>query len=118
MDIDRFTAVLLLSHEPPPQLDMQAEIALWDAHLAHLAKLHDAGHLLAAGPLPGETGRRFRGLCIFKEGPEEARALQEQDPAVRAGVFVFEVLPWMVPRGGMRFSPTRYPHSSAEAEGD
>jgi uncharacterized protein len=45
MEFDEFTIALLVSG-PTPNSD-----ALQDAHLAHLASLHDAGSLLAAGPL-------------------------------------------------------------------
>jgi uncharacterized protein YciI len=118
MEFDRYTIALLILRDDAPKLDEPALDALQDAHLAHLAKLHEAGHLLAAGPLPGPSDRRLRGLCIFNGEPETARALEEQDPMVRAGRFAVEVLPWMVPRGAKQFSPTRFPHSAAEAEGD
>jgi hypothetical protein len=118
MEFDAYSIVLLLLRDDAPRLDPKTEDALQDAHLAHLAALHEAGHLLAAGPLSGNRERRLRGLCIFKGGMVEARVLEEEDPFVRAGVFALEVLPWTVPRGAMRFSPARFPHSSAEAEGD
>jgi hypothetical protein len=86
--------------------------------MAHLADLHEAGYLVAAGPLLGDD--RFRGLSILSVGPEQARTLKEQDPAVRAGRFLVEVLPWIVPAGTMTFSPTRFPRSmnEAQSEGD
>jgi uncharacterized protein len=49
--------------------------------------------------------------------PEEARALAEADPAVRAGRFEVVVMPWRVPAGAVRFSPTRFPHSVADVLG-
>ncbi len=98
-----------------PRLDEAAAAALQDAHLAYLAELHEAGHLLAAGPLSDDA---FRGLSILNVGPDEARRLKEQDPAVRAGRFSLNVIPWMVPAGAVSFSPTRFPHSIAEAQGD
>ena len=115
MEFDQFTVVLLLTPPDAPKLDDEAADSLQDAHLDHLATLHESGKLLAAGPLPGEPGRRFRGLSLFGTGPDEARALAEQDPAVRAGQFEFEVLPWVVPGGAMRFDQSaRFPHSAAE----
>lgn len=100
-----------------PQLDEKAEAALQNAHMAYLAELHEAGHLLAAGPLLGAPNREFRGLSILNVGPEQARALKEQDPAVRAGRYSVTILPWMVPGGAMAFSATRFPLSMAEAMG-
>ena len=115
MDFDRFTIVLLILRPDAPQLDEEAADALQDAHMAYLAELHEAGYLLAAGPLSDET---FRGLSILNVPPERARELKEQDPAVRAGRFSVEVIPWMVPAGAISFSPTRFPRSMAEASGD
>jgi uncharacterized protein YciI len=115
VQFDRFTIVLLILRPDAPQLDDDAAAALQDAHLAHLAALHEAGHLLAAGPLSDE---KFRGLSILNVDPERAHELSEQDPAVRAGRFSVKVIPWMVPGGAVAFSPTRFPRSSAEAVGD
>jgi uncharacterized protein YciI len=114
VQFDSFTIVLLILRPDAPQLDDAAAVALQDAHLAHLADLHEAGHLPAAGPLSDEE---FRGLCIMSVGPERARELADQDPAVRAGRFSVEVIPWMVPGGAVAFSRTRFPRSSAEAAG-
>lgn len=115
IQFDRFTIALLILRPDAPQLDEEAAAALQDAHMAHLAKLHEAGYLLAAGPLFDDE---FRGLSILNVGPEEARALVEQDPAVRAGRFSVKVIPWMIPGGAMAFSPTRFPRSMAEAGAD
>jgi len=111
---DQFTVVLLMLRPDAPELDEAAATALQDAHLAFLAELHEAGHLLAAGPLSDDG---FRGLSILNAGPDEARRLTEQDPAVRAGRFALKVMPWMVPAGAVSFSPTRFPHTIAEARG-
>jgi uncharacterized protein len=115
VDFDRLTVVLKLLRPDAPELDEVASAALQDAHMAHLADLHDAGHLVAAGPLDDEE---YRGLSIFRVGPEEARELSEQDPAVRAGRLAIKAIPWILPAGAMTFSPTRFPRSMAEARGD
>ena len=115
MQFDQFTIALLILRPEAPELDDAAADALQDAHLAHLAELHEQGHLLAAGPLLGDDV--YRGLSILNVPPEEARRLKEADPAVRAGRYSVEVLPWMVPAGAITFSPTRFPHSVAEARG-
>lgn len=117
MEFDRYTIVLLLLRDDAPKLEPAAAEALQDAHLDHLAKLHEAGHVVAAGPTVGLEDRKIRGLTILDVSPEEARAMNEGDPAVRAGRFSLEILPWLVPRGAMSFSPVRFPHSLAEAEG-
>jgi uncharacterized protein YciI len=117
MDFDTFTIALLVLRPDAPQLDDEASAALQDAHMTHLAELHEAGHLLAAGPLLGGGDETFRGLSILKVDPEQALRLKQADPAVRAGRFSVKVLPWTVPSGAMAFSATRFPRSVAEALG-
>jgi uncharacterized protein YciI len=82
--------------------------------MAHLADLHEAGHLVAAGPLDDPD---FRGLSILTVDPERARELKEADPAVRAGRFSVRVMPWIVPHGALSFAPTRFPRSLADVAG-
>ena len=118
MEFDRFSIALLVLRPDRKPLDHEAEAALQDAHMAHLADLHEAGYLLAAGPLLGGSEEPFRGLTIMNVEPEKARLLKEHDPAVRAGRFSVKVLPWMVPRGAIHFSRTRFPRSIAEATAD
>jgi uncharacterized protein YciI len=115
VQLDRFTIALLILRPDAPKLDADSVTALQNAHMAHLADLHEAGHLLAAGPLFDE---RFRGLSILNVDPERALALKEADPAVKAGRFSVQVIPWMVPRGAISFSPTRFPRSVGEVAED
>jgi uncharacterized protein len=116
MDFDSFTIALLILRPDAPQLDEQASAALQDAHMTHLAELHEAGHLLAAGPLL-DPEKPFRGLAILNVDVARARELTQADPAVQAGRFSVELLPWMVPSKAMAFSPAHFPRSMAEAQG-
>lgn len=117
MNFDRYSMALLVQRADAPRLDQRAAGELQDAHMAHLAALHEAGHLLAAGPLLGGEDEPLRGLCILAVPPERAHELTAADPAVEAGRFSVTVLPWMVPAGAMAFAPTRFPRSMAEASG-
>jgi uncharacterized protein YciI len=66
---------------------------LQQGHMAHIGKMADSGKLLVAGPFTDNGD--LRGMLIFRvESPEEARALAEQDPAVKAGRLVLEWHPW------------------------
>jgi len=114
MEFDRFSIALLVLRPDRPRLDQEAEAELQDAHMAHLADLHEAGYLLAAGPLLGGSDEAFRGLTILNVEPEKARVLKEQDPAVKAGRFSVKILPWIVPRGAIHFSHAHFPRSMAE----
>ncbi len=111
MRFDLFTIALLTLRHDAPQLDEEAAAALQDAHLAYNADLHEAGHLLAAGPLRDE---RYRGLSVWSIEPERVQVLRGDDPAVRAGRLSADVLRWMVPNGTIAFSGTRLPRSVAE----
>jgi uncharacterized protein len=114
MEFDRFTISLLVLRPDAPRLGEAEENALQDAHMAHLARLHEKGVLLAAGPLLGSSDRDLRGLEIYKGSPEDVSKVADQDPAVQAGRFTHRFLPWMVPSGAMSFAKTRFPYSMAE----
>jgi uncharacterized protein YciI len=113
MDFDQFSIAILILRDDAPQLSEEEAARLQDAHMAHLADLHDAGHLLAAGPLLDD---RFRGLSILSVSPEVAKELKEADPAVLAGRFEVKVMPWIVPGGAVSFAKTIFPRSMSELE--
>jgi len=112
MEFDHLTVTLLVLRPDAPTLGEEAAAALQDAHMVHLADLHEQGHLLAAGPLSDE---KFRGLSILRVDVDEALRLREGDPAVQAGRYSVKAIPWTVPAGAMSFTPTRFPRSLAEA---
>ncbi len=104
MKFDRFTVALLILREDAPKLSEQEENGLQDAHMAHLAKLHEEGHILAAGPILGAEDREIRGLST----------LADQDPGVREGRYRHQLLDWVVPEGAVSLSRARFPRSMAE----
>ncbi len=116
MQFDRYTISLLLLRSDAPRFSEEEEAELQDAHMAHLADLHEAGHLLAAGPVLGKADRELRGFAILNVDPERARELKEQDPAVRAGRYRIEVYPWLLPAGLITFSAGQLPRSVAEVQ--
>lgn len=113
MDFDQLTVVLLVTPEHPPDLSEEEADRLQNAHLAHLADLHEQGVLLAAGPAGSwdEPRRHYRGVSLMRCSPDEALRLKGEDPAVQAGVFELVALPWMYPAGALSFSPTTFPRS-------
>ena len=71
-------------------------------HLAYLASLREAGHVVTNGPVLDQPDESLRGLTFFATGSlERARELAEADPAVRAGRLVVEVMTWWCPTGSM-----------------
>jgi uncharacterized protein YciI len=75
-------------------------VRLQEAHLANIRRLAEAGTLVVAGPF--SDGGPLRGVFVFKtETMEEAKALADTDPAVRAGRLALELHPWLVPVGAL-----------------
>lgn len=63
-------------------------------HFANIGRLANEGKLAVAGPF-GKNDRSWRGLYIFNVPTvEEAEKLVILDPAVKAGVFIYELTPW------------------------
>lgn len=66
-------------------------------HLAHLTQLGQEGKGLMGGPF--EDAGDLRGILVVTAGSiEEAMALEESDPAVKAGRLAIEAHPWMTAR--------------------
>lgn len=63
------------------------------AHLDNIGRLAEEGKLVLAGPFISKGD--LRGIYIFDvKTEEEARALVETDPAIKAGSLVMELIPW------------------------
>ena len=114
MEFDSFTLVLLVAGPNAEKIEPRELDALQDAHMDNLATLHESGMLQAAGPIVDPPGARFRGLSVHRLPPDQVRAFYEKDPSVRGGRLTPQIFTWMVPKGAISFSPTRFPHSQAE----
>ncbi|WP_207433627.1 YciI family protein [Sabulibacter ruber] len=69
-----------------------------EAHMAHINKMAAEGKLTLAGPFLDDGD--LRGIFIFNvRTMEEAKALTEADPAVKAGRLVMELHPWYAQKG-------------------
>lgn len=67
-------------------------------HLAHIGAMAKSGKLILAGPFLDNTD--LRGIFLFDvETMEEAQALCDQDPAVKAGRLRVELKPWYSAKG-------------------
>lgn len=95
-EFDVRTVVYLRRGADPPDLPEEESTALHHAHLAHLAELGRRGVIAANGPLLDQSDETLRGMSVYTVGPQEARRLAEQDPAVRAGRFRVDVARWAV----------------------
>ena len=70
------------------------------AHMANIERLAKDGRMVVAGPFEDQSGERaLAGIFILRVNTmEEAKALAESDPAVKAGRFVYEIAPWWGPK--------------------
>ena len=74
---------------------------LQEGHMANINRLAEAGKLVLAGPFIDGGDRR--GVFIFKvDTLEEAQALTDTDPAVKAGRLKIELHRWTVPKGTLK----------------
>lgn len=80
--------------EPTPEAR-----AVSAAHMANIRALTDAGTMVVAGPVDdAPSDDAMTGIFILRVASmEEAEATVATDPAVQAGRFVYEILPWWAP---------------------
>lgn len=88
----------LLIHSPGPAADPAVpffEAHWFPAHRGFHTALREAGHFVAAGPLPTRDGAGqtlVRGVSTA----EITRLATQTDPAVVGGYLVVEIVPWRV----------------------
>ena len=88
--------VLALLKTGPKDAEVQGDArkALFKGHMDNINRLAAEGKLAVAGPF-ADPEKKYRGLFIFAVPTvEEAKALAETDPTVKAGVLIVEYVPW------------------------
>ncbi len=97
--VEMTTYYMAFLYRGPNTAMPQAEAAkIQAAHMAHIGKMADSGKLILAGPFM-DNGE-LRGIFVFKVGSmDEAQALTDSDPAVKAGRLKVEIRPWYSAKG-------------------
>jgi uncharacterized protein len=102
VDLEAFELVLLRRPADAPAYDDDELERIQREHLAHHARLRDAGQVATNGPVTDQPDQSLRGLTFYRTGSlERAKQLAEADPAVRAGRLVIEIMTWYCPPGTM-----------------
>jgi len=77
--------------------------AIQKGHMENIGRLAASGKLILAGPFSDDTA--LRGMFVFQVASlEEATALCDTDPAVKAGRLKVELHPWFSAKG-IRIDP-------------
>ncbi|HZY35802.1 MAG TPA: YciI family protein [Mucilaginibacter sp.] len=85
--------MVFLKAGPTKIADSTERARLQKAHLKNMLKLAEEGKLIVAGPFMDD--QPIEGIFIFNVPTvEEAKALSETDPAVKAGTLIMELHPW------------------------
>jgi uncharacterized protein YciI len=96
----RSYTLVFLRKGPTSREDEARNERLQLEHLQHLTKLQLSGKLALNGPTLIEHD--ILGVSMYATDLEEARALAEADPKVKAGYLTVEAIPWMaVPGKGL-----------------
>ncbi|MCB0396296.1 MAG: hypothetical protein KDD36_06570 [Flavobacteriales bacterium] len=95
----KYYMVFLMRGDKAFELDSLQLEKIQAGHMAHLDSLAKAGKICMAGPFDEDT--EYRGIAIYTnvKDKEEARALAEADPAVKAGRIKIDVRPWWAAKG-------------------
>jgi uncharacterized protein YciI len=98
-DLEPQALVLLRWPDRLPELSGDELDALQAEHVAYQRALRERGIIAVAGPVDGQPDERWRGLAIYRVGPEEPHQFVEQDPSVRRGRLTYDAWTWLVPVG-------------------
>jgi uncharacterized protein YciI len=85
--------LVFLHNGPASREDEALNERLHLEHLQHLTKLQLLGKLVLNGPTLIEHD--IAGVSVYATEVEEARALAEADPKVKAGYLIVEAIPWI-----------------------
>jgi uncharacterized protein YciI len=99
-EFDQYQLIILERAPDQPELDEATLTDLNRRHLGHFATMRAAGLLMIAGPIAGDEA--VAGICMYRAGSvERARALAEDDPAVREGRFTVRAMTWYTSKDGI-----------------
>lgn len=85
---------VMIKTGPKQDFDSASRAKLFQGHMANMERLYYDGILKVAGPF-GKNDLKWRGIFIFDcKTKEEAEQMVATDPAVAAGLFAVDIVPW------------------------
>lgn len=75
--------------------DKKQRDELFKGHFSNMSEMVKAGKLKLAGPFATKNELGYRGIFLLDvKDEEEAKALLQNDPTIKTGIFEVEILPW------------------------
>ena len=94
MGMKQYVLVILKTGPNDTSIKGKERKDLFAGHMANIGRLADEKKLAVAGPF-GKNDKTYRGLFILNVATvEEAQRLTETDPAIKAGIFIVDLIPW------------------------
>ena len=85
---------VMIKTGPKQDFDSVQKATLFKGHMANINRLYYDGIIKVAGPF-GKNDLTWRGIFIFDcKTKEEAEKFAQTDPAIAAGLFAVDVVPW------------------------
>lgn len=85
---------VMLKTGPKQDFDSAAKAELFKGHMANINRLYYDGIIKVAGPF-GKNDLKWRGIFVFDcKTKEEAEKYAQSDPAIAAGLFSVDIVPW------------------------
>lgn len=94
MGMRKYVLAILKTGPKDAEIQDEARKTLFRGHFDNMNRLAKEGKLAVAGPF-SDPEKKYRGLFILAVSTvEEAKALAETDPVMKAGVLIVEYIPW------------------------
>ena len=94
MGMKQYVLVILKTGPGDAAIKGKEREDIFAGHMANIDRLAEDKKLAVAGPF-GKNDKSYRGLFIMNVASvEEAQRLAATDPAVKAGIFIVDLIPW------------------------
>ena len=85
---------VMIKTGPKQDFDSTQKAELFKGHMANINRLYYDGIIKVAGPFE-KNDLKWRGIFVFDcKTKEEAEKIAQTDPAIAAGLFAVDIVPW------------------------